>query len=57
MGRKLKKKKTKAGDPFHMFEISRALSTEIITTGRKKYSYFAGYTLPVLKLTFGRSVF
>lgn len=28
--RKKKKRKRKAGDPFHMFKISRALSAEII---------------------------
>ena len=46
-----KKNERKAGDPFHMFKISRALSAEIIEQ-EKKDSYFAGYTLPVLKTNF-----
>ena len=38
MGRKRRKKKKqerKAGDPFHMFKISRALSAEIIGQEKK----------------------
>lgn len=37
MGRKRRKKKKerKAGDPFHKFKISRALSAEIIVQEKK----------------------